>query len=120
MGGLTEGDPVGRTWILYIVWLAVSIGLASIPSTGAAIALIPMFLLAGTTVFIGVFKKRARKSFVCSGLGLLSITAWVRGWALWGVSAHGVGSNIVASLSWVNIAIGVMFLLFAVFNRGVE
>jgi FtsH-binding integral membrane protein len=121
---LSKGGPLPRLWPIYIAFGAISFGFLSIPSTGAAIVLIPMFLMAGVAILYGCMvcprhnQPISGRRLTVIGLALMVVASWTRGIALWGVGQHGAGSAILATVVWAWITVGCVFLLIAVWTRG--
>jgi hypothetical protein len=127
---LAKGGPLSRVWVAFMSIGAMGVGVLSVPSTGAAVVLIPMFLVAGFLCLAGCFapyrprpdrhsmlRGRAR---IMSGLALMMMSAWCRSLALWGTDQHGAGSQILATFVWWWIAVGCIMLMISVWARGVQ
>lgn len=123
---LGRGGPVSLVWPLYICFGAIAFGVFSIPSTGAAIVLIPMFFTAGAVVAFGVYMHHVCESKECSrfivviGVALMLLASWTRALSVWGINQDGAGSNLIASVVWGWITIGCGLLLIAVWVRGLS
>lgn len=123
---LSKGGPLNSVWVVYVAVGGMFIGLFSIPSSGSAVILIPLFISAGITILIGtrihdknnVHYKNRRT--IVAGLSLMSIAGWTRAIVLWGTEQNGAGSNILPTLVWVWITIGLVMLLISTWTRGVQ
>lgn len=123
---LSKGGPLSRIWVLYVGVGGMFIGLFSIPSKGSAIILIPLFIISGLTILCGAMlssKKHDRyngRRIIAVGLSLMSVAGWTRAIVLWGTEQHGAGSNVLPTLVWVWITIGLVMLLITTWTRGVQ
>jgi hypothetical protein len=123
---MIEVGPLHAVWLFYSGIGGVAFGALSIPSHGWAMILIPSFVLSGVILLYGAavcsFEKkllRARRiSFV--GMLLLTLSAWARGVALWGLDQQGNGSAILASFVWSWLCVGFAMMLVSVWVRGVR
>lgn len=124
---LALGEPIPRLWCLYFGFGAISFGMLSYPSRGAAIVLIPMFLLSGAANLYGCtisFNRdktfESARKIVIVGMMLMIMAAWTRGIVLWGLDVHGAGSKFITSVVWLWITVGSCFLLIGVWQRGLR
>lgn len=122
---LTTGGTIPRLWILYFSFGAITFGMLSYPSHGAAIVLIPLFLLAGIFGIYGCWISYASSNQLKSGekavnigMSLMIVASWTRTVLIWGLTQDGLGSDILASIVWLWITVGALFLLIAVSQRG--
>lgn len=121
---LAKGGPLNRLWLTHAAIGAGVFGVFSIPSTGSAIILIPMFLLSCFLILSGSFVSGRKegtdqgRKLVVSGLGVMAVAAWTRSIALLGVDQRGAGSSMLATLVW--IAAGLVMLLISTWMRGIE
>lgn len=122
---LTTGGTIPRLWILYFSFGAISVGMLSYPSHGAAIILIPLFLSAGIFGVYGCWisyidnnKIKFGEKLVNVGMSLMVVASWTRAVLIWGLSQGDLGSHALASVVWLWITIGAIFLLIAVSQRG--
>jgi hypothetical protein len=127
INNLVEGEEIPRLWILYFSFGAITFGMLSYPFHGAAFILIPMFIFAGLFGLLGCFitlidakTLEDGKIYVNIGMSLMVVASWTRAVLVWGLEQHGVGNNIIASVVWVWITIGALFLLIAVSQRGLR
>ena len=124
---LSQGDPLPRIWVVYLGGGGLAFGIVSIPSTGIAVGLIPMFIAAGILCLYGCFVMeypgtegiRSKKT-VASGMALMILASWTRGIVVWGLGQHGAGSDILATAVWAWITIGACFLFISVWTRGLQ
>lgn len=123
---LSKGEPLSLVWPCYISFGAIMFGLFSIPSSGAAIALIPMFLISGAVIAFGVSlhtvcaTRQCSRYIVVNGIALMLLASWTRTVTVWGVNQSGAGSSILASVCWGWITIGCGLLLISVWVRGLS
>jgi hypothetical protein len=127
---LSKGGPLSRVWIAFFAIGATGCGLLSIPATGSAVVLVPLFLVAGVLCMFGCFTPHKPKADrhpllrgrarIMSGLALMSMAAWCRSVILWGLDQRGAGASILATFVWCWIAIGCVMLMVSVWARGVE
>jgi hypothetical protein len=121
---LVQGGAISPVWPCYVSFGGIAFGLFSIPSTGGAIILIPMFLTAGAVIGCGMFTNflakgnRRSQYMVLTGVALMILASWTRTIALWGIDQNGTGSNVLASIVWGWITIGCILLFIAVWMRG--
>lgn len=113
-----HGSPVSRLWVIYAAIGATGTGLLSIPSYGPPAALIPLFIMAGLITSAGAWRRARRTSVV--GLAVLSIAAWARALAVWGVGQHGAGSSILAAGVWWWLSVGALMLATEISRRGIR
>lgn len=123
---LAKGEPLSVIWPYYVSFGAICFGCFSIPSSGAAIVLIPMFLIAGLVIGFSMLTHRwddgnpCTRYLVVTGLALMLVASWTRAISVWGVDQNGAGSNILASVVWIWITIGIALLMIAVWVRGLS
>lgn len=122
---LAKGDPVSLIWPSYIALGGVLFGCFSIPSQGAAIVLIPMFLIAGLVIGSSMVahrwdnNKERTRYLVVFGLALMILASWTRAISVWGIDQHGAGSNVLASVVWLWIVTGLILFTVVVWVRGI-
>jgi len=126
---LGKGAPLSRIWVAFAAVGATGCGILSVPSTGLAVALVPLFLAAGVLCLAGCFASRRHptpppllrgRTRIMSGLALMTVTAWCRAIVLWGLDQRGAGAAVLASFVWVWIAAGCIMLMIAVWARGIQ
>lgn len=123
---LAQGEPLSIIWPCYVSVGAIGFGCFSIPSSGAAIVLIPMFLTAGLVIGFSMIVHRWDDSKTCTrylvvtGLALMMLASWTRAVSVWGIDQHGAGSNMLATVVWVWITFGIALFLMAVWVRGLS
>lgn len=124
---LITGEGTPRLWVLYFSFGAITFGMLSYPSRGAAIVLIPLFLLAGIFGIYGCIISPIRNKTLTAGekqvnigMSLMIVASWTRAVLVWGITPNNLGVNILASVVWVWITIGAVFLFIAVSQRGLR
>lgn len=123
---LAQGGALSPVWPCYVSFGGILFGLFSIPSTGGAIILIPMFLTAGAVIGCGMSihflakNKPCGRYIVMIGLALMILSSCTRAFSLWGVSQDGAGSNVLAFLVWAWITVGCGILFISTWLRGLS
>lgn len=123
---LADGSAVSQIWPGYVSFGGIVFGLFSIPSSGGAIVLIPMFLTAGAVIGCGMIVQVMSRDKPCGrylvqvGLALMILASWTRAISLWGIDQNGAGSNILASIVWGWITIGCGLLFISIWLRGLS
>lgn len=117
--------PLHVVWLVYTGIGAIFFGVLSVPSTGIAILLVPLFILSGIVIEVSAFIACSRdpekaQNIASVGLGILTFTAWGRGVALWGLDQEGTGSHVLASFVWSWLCVGFSIMLFGVRTKGIR
>ena len=113
-----RSSPVEKQFIVGIVGFASSLAIASIPSRGSALMLIPLFALAGVLTTIGLLAKRVM--MVQFGLIFFAMASGGRCIAVLGIDQHNAGGNYAASVTWGWIMVFDLLLFDGVSERGIK
>ena len=122
---LASGGAIPRLWVVYFGFGAAAFGLLSFPSSGVAIVLIPLFLLAGLLIIYGCLVAPRReenfeksRKYVMIGMVFMILASWTRGILVLGLEQP--GNDFLGSVVWLWITIGCIFLFIAVGKRGMR
>lgn len=105
-------------WVILFALAAFQFCLFSIPSTGWARTLIPGFFATGVLLAVGAYSGKTR--IAVYGGGLFVACSIARATFLWGIDQGGAGSNVLASIVWIWIALACLCFTLAIDHRGIK